>query len=662
MVSVISLDPPPLYFDKVIKKLKRIEIRIPAWTIQNGKMNLKNKTMKPLLIAFISLLFLASFFPATAQHAQITKLQNPITVEYLKANLSKKTPKLILTPAIEKEIKLKLKSDILVQNYYSYLKNQADSILEKPLLIHKLEGFRMLAVSRQMLERMGALCMIYRLDKKPEILKRINSELMAVCNFPDWNPQHFLDVAEMSFAVSLAIDWTGKFLPKSTVQLAKKSLINKAIKPSYNEGGERMFWINGTNNWNTVCHGGMVAASLVIADIEPALAAKTIARALDKLPNSFNAYAPDGIYPEGPTYWGFGTSYAVVAANTLSTALGSDFGISKSPGFMKSIDFNIYVTAPSGYLFNFADSWDKKDGEDSVLWSWFAAKTGDALYFDKDFFEKPVEAGRFAGPGLIWLSQYSQRKITELPPNWHGNGVNPVAVFRGDKKDPGHYFLAVKGGKANLSHGNMDAGTFVFELDGVRWVLDPGNQPYYPLNKIGFKLSDHTQNGERWTLLTKKNQGHSTITVNDARFLVNGQATITDFKDAGIPEVTIDMTPLYGSNLKSASRRFVKENNQSVLIDDSFEINDSTKTITWGLMTQAEVQPTKSGAVLKQDGKKLNLEILSQTGLSISVIDLDPPPLAIDKTIENLKRIEINIPAWMVENGKMNLKVRLSGE
>jgi hypothetical protein len=208
----------------------------------------------------------------------------------------------------------------------------------------------------------------------------------------------------------------------------------------------------------------------------------------------------------------------------------------------------------------------------------------------------------------------------------------------------------------------MDAGTFVFELDGVRWVIDPGNQSYYPLNRIGFKLSDHSQDGERWTLLTKKNQGHSTVTVNDARFLVNGQATISDFKDSGTPEVTIDMTPLYGNNLKSFSRRFVKESNRSVLIEDHFEINDSTKTITWGLMTQAEVQPTKTGALLKQGGKSLRLEFFSTPGLSVSVISLEPPPLKIDKTIENLKRIEIRIPAWTVENGKGEIKVRLSGD
>jgi len=619
-------------------------------------------TMKTLISIFFGLLCLCTTWPGKAQHNQNSKLENPITVEYLRKNISQQTPKLILTPEIEKEIKRKLTTDPLVQSYFGYLQKQAGSILGKPLLTHQLEGFRLLAVSREMVERMGVLCMVYRLNKNPEILKRIDRELQAVCNFPDWNTQHFLDVAEMSFAVAIAIDWTGEFLPKSTIQLAKKSLIEKGIKPSYNESGVRMFWINGTNNWNSVCHGGMVAASLAVADVAPELAARTIARALDKLPNSLNEYGPDGIYPEGPTYWGYGTSYAVVASNTLTTALGSDFGISAIRGFMESANFNLYVTAPSGYFFNFADSGDKKDGADSVLRAWFAAKTGDGLYFDKEFFANPENAGRFAGAGMAWLVQYSQRKKNELPLNWHGNGPNPVAVFRGTIDDPGKYFLAVKGGKANLSHGNMDAGSFVFELDGVRWAIDPGNQSYYPLNKIGFQLSDHSQNGERWTLLTKKNQGHSTITVNDARFLVDGTATITNFKDAGVPEVTIDLTPLYGNNLNSISRRFVKESNRSVLIEDNIEPSEKTEWITWQLMTCADVEIVKDGAILRQNGKMLKLENLSHPEFMISLISLDPPPLALDKNIENMKRLEIRIPAWTVKNEKCEIKVRLTGK
>ncbi|MEI6140129.1 MAG: heparinase II/III family protein [Mariniphaga sp.] len=615
-----------------------------------------------LFCLFAVVLVLTTSVKASMQEKGIYALENPVTISWLKTHLNKQSPKLILTPEIERQLKQKLKSDPLVQNFYNYLQKGATAILAKPLLKRELEGFRLLAVSREMLERMGILCMVYRLDKNAMTLKRIDEEVKNICSFQDWNPQHFLDIAEMSFAVALAVDWVGESLPKGTVTIAKTALIEKGIKPSFNEGGERMGWINGTNNWNSVCHGGMVAASIVIADINPELAAKTISRALKMLPNSLQEYSPDGIYPEGPTYWGYGTSYAIVAANSLFTALGSDFGITKSPGFMESANFRLYATAPSGNLFNFADSGDRNDGDGAVISTWFAAKTGDALYFNRSFFENPTDAGRLAGPGLVWLSQYKEQKHSELPLNWHGNGLNPIAIFRGGKEDPGQLYLAAKGGKANISHGNMDAGTFVFELNGVRWAVDPGNQNYYLLNRIGFKLSDQSQKGERWTLLTKKNQGHSTITVNDARFLVNSTATIIDFKTSPTPEVTIDMTSLYGKNLKSLNRRFVKESNKSVLIQDRFEISDSTKNITWGMMTLADVNRDAQGAVLKQDGKTLKLTILEPSGIKVSVISLDPPPMEIDKTIKGLKRIEIRLPAYLVKNKVGAIKVRLSGD
>ena len=620
---------------------------------------------RSILFGFIVLIYTG--FPAIAQNQNVHEakpvmLENPVTPAYLKQNLSGKSPRFILTSGIEKELVGKLKTDPLVQNFHQYLKTESEKIMEKPLLKRELEGFRLLAVSREMVERMGILCMVYRLEKNPLVLKRIDAEVKAVCGFEDWNPQHYLDVAEMSFAVALAVDWAGEFLPKSTVQLAKKSLIEKGILPSYSEGGPRMGWINGTNNWNAVCHSGMIAASLVIAGDDPELAARTISRALEKLPNSLKEYGPDGVYPEGPTYWEYGTSYTVLASNMLTTALGSDFGISRSPGFLESALFRLQATSPSGAFFNFADSGDRHGGSGSVLLSWFAAKTGNGLYFDRSFFENPESAGRFAGPGLVWLSQYNNGKRGELPKSWVGRGANPIGVFRGAKDDAGNFYLAFKGGKAQLSHGNMDAGTFVFDLNGVRWVLDPGNQSYYPLNRIGFNLSGHCQDCERWTLLTKGNQGHSTVTVNNARFNAAGYAPIIDFKDGNQPEASIDMTRIYEGYLNSLTRRFEKESNSSILIEDRFVKNDSTSLITWAIMTVAEVIPTEYGALLKQDGKELRLFVIEPAGLQISVISLDPPPLEIDKTIKNLKRVELRIPAWTVAGREGLIKVRLSTE
>jgi hypothetical protein len=612
---------------------------------------------------WLSLLFLIPAYSHTLGIDNVPpKLDNPITAEYIKKNLSKKHPRLILTPKIEKDLKKKLNSDPLVKAYYQYLQNEAAKIFEEPLLKRELTGFRLLSVSRRMAERMGILGMVYRMDKDPLILTRINEELQAVCAFSDWNPQHFLDIAEMSFAVALALDWVGNDLPGQTVDMAKTSLIEKGLKPSFNESGTRMFWINSSNNWNAVCHGGMIAASLAIAEKDPELAAKTISRALEKLPNSLKEYGPDGIYPEGPGYWVYGTSYSVLASEMLNTALGSDFGISKSPGFLKSANFRLLATAPSGEYFNFADSDGRKGGSGTVLLTWFAAQTGDENYLDKPFLKAPEKAGRLAGPGLVWLSQFEQTSKSELPLEWHGKGRNPLAFFRGGKEDAGQFYLAVKGGSANISHGNMDAGTFIFELNGVRWVLDPGNQSYYPLNRIGFNLSGHCQDCPRWTLLTKRNQGHSTITVNDARFIVKSHAPITHFKSGDQPEVTIDMTEIYGRNLTSLQRKFIKESNKSFIIEDQIATNDSTRTITWALMTVAHVTPVKNGAVLHQDGKELKLSILSPDELAVSVISLDPPPLEIDKTIQDLKRIEIRIPAYLFSDERGLIRVRLSSE
>ena len=72
------------------------------------------------------------------------------------------------------------------------------------------------------------------------------------------------------------------------------------------------------------------------------------------------------------------------------------------------------------------------------------------------------------------------------------------------------------------------------------------------------------------------------------------------------------------------------------------------------MMTTAEVSTTSDGAVLLQDGKQLNLRIIEPADTHVSVISLDPPPLVIDKKIENLKKLEIKIPAYVFQQTPKN--------
>src|SRR5688572_14458658 len=92
------------------------------------------------------------------------KLQNPVSVAYLKKNLRKSSPKLVLTPAIERNLKKKISTDLIAKNYYGAIKLNAQQIQKEPLLTRQMQGRRLLAVSREMLYRMNILAMVYRIE------------------------------------------------------------------------------------------------------------------------------------------------------------------------------------------------------------------------------------------------------------------------------------------------------------------------------------------------------------------------------------------------------------------------------------------------------------------------------------------------------------------
>jgi len=636
-----------------------------------------NKTNKPSLSSFlryslISLLFLLIFKPEATTQPAIQKLENPFSVLYLKENLRKESPRLVLNKELEKNLKKKLKTDPVVQNVYEGIKRNAESVFEKSIInldipMEQRSQNNQLDISRDLLHRVSMMGMVYRMEKAPRMLERINAEVIAACNFPTWFPKHFLDVGEMSLGIALAIDWVGKDLPKSTVELAKKALIEKGIKPSWPADGKNPRWAYGHNNWNQVCNGGMIAASIAIAEIDPELAAKTIHRAIDGMVNALTQYGPDGVYPEGATYWRYGTSFSVVTAAMFESAFGTDFGMLNYPGFEESAVFRVLSVGPTGLVYNFADSGERSSRNGDITLAWFAAKTGNKTFFEREkFMRPPKEMGnlsRLAAPALVWLSQYEEKGEKAIPSAWSGNGPNPVVFFTGGDKDPNKYYFGGKGGRGSVSHGNMDGGSFVFELDGVRWVVDPGNTGRYGLiERTGFGLWRSCQECDRWKLLNKGNFGHSTLSVNNQLHIVDGKATIVDFKTGEKPEATIDMTPTFEGQLKSVTRRFVKDGPRSLLIEDDIELTKETEWITWQLMTQADVEIVKGGAILKQDGKSLKIEHPSHPDFTVSVISLYPPPFYLDTKKEGLKRIEIRIPAWTVEGGKTKIQVHLSGE
>jgi len=317
---------------------------------------------------------------------------------------------------------------------------------------------------------------------------------------------------------------------------------------------------------------------------------------------------------------------------------------------------------PSGWYYNFADCKDKPEVDGDVILAWFAVQTGESMFYETEKFlrsPKDIRLSYLTGAALAWMSQYREISTQKPPVSWVGKGKTPIAVFKGDTEGSDYYFAA-KGGCGAVSHGNMDAGSFIFELDGVRWSIDPGTQSYM-IGEQGFDLWSQCQECERWQLLTKNNFGHSTITVNGERHQVDGYASVTYFSQGKNPQVTFDLTPSLGGLVKKATRTFVKEGGKALRVEDKIEGNEKTKTVTWQLMTQAEVEIVNDGAILKQDGRKLKLINLSHPNIPLSLVSLHPPPHKLDKLMENLKSVELRIPV-LVDSGTgggVNISLRL---
>ena len=129
-----------------------------------------------LVITFLSID--TSLF-ARVKDDNIPKLDNRKSVQYLKKNLRKSQPRLVLNSKIEKDLRKKLKTDPVVQNMYKAIQLSAAEVQKKPLLERKKIGRRLLSVSREMLYRMNTLSMVYRIEKDSEILNRMKSLLSS---------------------------------------------------------------------------------------------------------------------------------------------------------------------------------------------------------------------------------------------------------------------------------------------------------------------------------------------------------------------------------------------------------------------------------------------------------------------------------------------------
>ena len=555
-------------------------------------------------------------------------------VEYALRNLHS-APRLLLTDEALSETRKKLETDKLWFEYYAALKQFADSKLEAKPVVRVVTGRRLLSVSREALGRIFDWSFLYRYTGEDRYAKRVEKEVLAIAEFQDWNPSHFLDVAEMTTAMAIGYDSCKETFSEVNRSKIRDAIYTKGVLEALNfKGG----WKRNVANWNQVCWCGALYGSLAIIDEvdsdERSKITQLVWSAVNGVTWSMSSYEPDGNYTEGPGYWGYGTSFNILLISALESALGEDFGRSKSPGFLKSIDYYEHVFGTTGAAFNYPDSGGGKLFEPTAFWysnrrdqpfaPWNemnAILAADRVAHNqgrKD--DRPFSSlvrERLAVAALLWGESVTElRAPVELGYVGKGSGLCCVALFRTAWRQDAAY-LGIKCGVPKAPHGHLDEGSFVYDDGGVRWIVELGPEDYHKIESLGMNLWDVSQKSDRWKLLRYNNYGHSVPTINGALQLVDGQSFFVETRigDSGEDSYAIvDLTPVYRNDALKVERKALLEPDGSLVIEDTFEaFPDKPASIERRFLTPAQVDERNGTLFLSQQSSDGSTERLVKT-------------------------------------------------
>ncbi len=552
--------------------------------------------------------------------------------------------------------------DALGLEYLDFLRHTGEAMLSQPLIPHKLDGKRLLHQSRRFLKRVSTWSLLYRVDGDTRFRDRVIRELENVSSFPDWNPQHYLDIGEMALGFAISVDWLWDELSSEQQDQFLDTLIVKAIQPSLDEDHPDNWWVYNPNNWNPVCHSGLVASALLIVDRDSALTQVVIQRALRAVPTALAETDPDGIYPEGPVYWGYGAHFTAVLIDLLENACGSSFGLSEHPSFRQSIVFHSLAIAPSGQYYNFYDSGTLARFQ--PVTAWFASRYGDPTgrfalkrslrtYLDSDLWNPEDIRGRNLAMLALWYpdeERHGRANTAKLPQNWKGDGPNPIAFARESWEDPNAFYLAFKGGNGQISHAHMDAGSFIFEDEGVRWAIELGAQEYLSLESKGIGIWDRRQHSDRWRIFRLGPHSHNQLLIDQRLQSVDGFATITRFEESGDNvEGVVDLSQIYEGQATSYERAYTVNDYTVLTINDRIvgarprteQQGRQSATLRWRMLTQAQVTVDGGNATLQQDGKTLFLKVVGPETFTLRSDAVDPPPYYWDAPNPGVQAIDL---------------------
>ncbi len=275
-----------------------------------------------------------------------------------------------------------------------------------------------------------------------------------------------------------------------------------------------------TNNWNAVCSAGFTVAALALvgsttstssvkidATVDQVYSPDTLVTKYASAPSGgstyrayceymvnaniyylpmkgLGQYIPDGSYIESNGYWAYGTNNIFEMTAALTSATGTDYGILDAWGMDKTCYYALNTMSSDGLGYNYHDS--NSIGAQDTSWFMYLGTEGglndktlagirkdlnenvkqDPCYYDAIYYMSDEEIGTYEYPELqYWME-----------------GIDGYVVRDSWNPEDGSLFGGFMGEANNVTHGQVDSGSFVYYNKGTRWFCDLGTEEYNAYN------------------------------------------------------------------------------------------------------------------------------------------------------------------------------------
>jgi len=494
----------------------------------------------------------------------------------------------------QKELKKNILNEELLREYLGELDQERSKMLGQKIQVIPFQYFKKYYETgnrttyeavyferRKRLVVFGLSYWLYDRQGDKEILEDI---MWEICNEYSWAlPAHidrednlFIDLfaSETAFALSEIIQLLGKKLDDHVVKRCLSEVKRRVINPFIS--GERVYsWESMKNNWCAVIGGSIMVTAIYNEDQR--VVEQIYKRLKPTFTNYMESFEEDGTCLEGISYWTYGMSFYMAAAEALHFSGNDD--LLNTEKLQKIATFQQKCYFLNGDTVSFSDA--RRHDKFLIGLTMYLS----SVYPDVEIPPKSAMSGFNEDEcyrwciifrDLVWTVTYKANQsllhVADQQKSSNKERYYPLTeanwlICPGSSIHQEGYAAAMKGGHNDVAHNHNDVGSFSFYKSGVEVLADLGAGEYV---KNSF-------NHLRYTIFCNRSMGHSVPIINGKE-----QQEGEQYKAVlnGITKTSLDLDIHHAYEvieIDKLQRKFLFSYAEGLTVTDVFLLNDTVE-------------------------------------------------------------------------------------